>query len=277
MQSRAAVTAEKAEIRDRAELIAKEAGALLMEAFRSPVAIRAKETASDLVTELDERCEALLRERLAVAFPGISIVGEETGGEGGDGAVWYVDPIDGTSNFAHGHPWFCISLGLWENGKPVCGVVHAPAIGLTYTAARGHGVTRNGVPCRVSSVRRLEQSLVSTGFPADRAVRKPDPYRAFAAVDAASQGIRRCGAAALELSLVADGAYDAFWEQGLRPWDLAAAAFFVTEAGGTVTDRTGAPLRLDAGEVVASNGHVHEALLLALAHASALPTNDSVR
>ncbi len=277
LHSPPAVTHELDGTRDRAEAIAREAGALLMEAFRSPVAIRAKRTTSDLVTELDERCESLLRDRLSAAFPGTSIVGEEAGGQRGGGAVWYVDPIDGTSNFAHGHPWFCISLGLWEGSTPVCGVVHAPAIGVTYTAARGRGVTRNGVPCRVSSVRDLEGALISTGFPADRATRKPDPYRAFAAVDRSSHGIRRCGAAALELSLVADGAYDGFWEQGLMAWDLAAATFFVTEAGGTVTDRKGAPLALDAGEVVASNGHVHEALLLALAHAGALPTNDSMR
>lgn len=271
------MTDERDGLRDDAERIAREAGALLMTAFRAPMAIRAKETSSDLVTELDERCEALLRERLEAAFPGVSIVGEEGGGEPTDGAAWYVDPIDGTSNFAHGHPWFCVSLGLWEGDRPVCGVVHAPAIGLTYAAARGRGVTRNGAPCRVSSTADFGSALFSTGFPSDRATREPDPYRAFVDVDRRSHGLRRCGAAALELSLVADGAYDGFWELGLAPWDLAAAAFFVTEAGGTVTDHAGAALTLDAGEVVASNGALHEALLLALAHGRALPPIDEMR
>ena len=112
-------------LRDRAEVIAREAGALLMSAFRSPLAVRSKRTSSDLVTELDERCEALLRDRLEAAFPGTAIVGEEAGGERSEGPVWYVDPIVGTSNFAHGHPYFCISLGLWEGARPLAGVVHA--------------------------------------------------------------------------------------------------------------------------------------------------------
>lgn len=258
-------------LRDRAVEIAREAGELLLTGFRSRPTLREKSTASDLVTEFDERCESLLRARLERAFPGTVVVGEEEGGDRGADGVWYVDPIDGTSNFAHGHPYFCVSLALWEGTRPVCGVVHAPAMGLTYAAARGRGVTRNGVPCRVSDVRELPRALMATGFPADRATRRPDPYPAFVAVDRASHGLRRCGAAALEQSLVADGAYDAFWEIGLAPWDLAAGTFFVEEAGGVVTDLEGGRLALDAGEVLVSNGHLHEALLLALAHARALP------
>lgn len=257
---------------DRTIEIAHQAGALLLDGFRSADhAIRTKQTESDLVTEVDERCEAFLRERLGQSFPGVSIVGEEAGGDAGAGAVWYVDPIDGTSNFAHGHPWFSLSLALCEGGAAVCGVVHAPAIGLTYAALRGHGATRNGVACRVSTDARLERALLASGFPSDRATRVPDPYRPFVALDRASHGIRRCGSAALELSLVADGAYAGFWELGLQPWDLAAGTLFVTEAGGHVSDFDGHPLALDAGQVVASNGLVHEALLLALAHARALP------
>ncbi len=260
-------------VRERAIAIASEAGALLMEAFRTAPAFRAKRTASDLVTELDERCEALLRERLAQAFPGVAVVGEEAGGDRAD-AVWYVDPIDGTSNFAHGHPYFCISLGLWEGAQPICGVVHAPAMSLTYAAIRGRGVERNGAPVRVSGTRELGRALLSTGFPSDRATRTPDPYAGFLHLDRASHGIRRCGAAALEQSLVADGAYDGFWELGLAPWDLAAGVLFVREAGGTVTNLSGDPITLDAGEVLASNGFLHEPLLLALAHARALPPPD---
>ncbi len=263
-------------LRDRAVEIAHEAGELLSTGFRSSPALRSKRTDSDLVTEYDERCEALLRERLEVAFPGTGVVGEEGGGERRADGLWYVDPIDGTSNFAHGHPYFCLSLALWEGSRPVCGVVHAPAMGLTYAAARGRGVTRNGVPCRVSSVRELSRALLSSGFPADRATRQPNPYAGFVAVDRGSHGVRRCGAAALEQSLVADGAYDGFWEVGLASWDVAAGAFFVEEAGGTVTGIGGEPFALDAGHFLASNGHLHEALLLALAHARALPPNGAV-
>ncbi len=276
LQSCGGVTEALQSLKAAAMEVAREAGGLLMEGFRSAPAFRAKRSESDLVTEYDERCEHLLRERLGAAFPGVAVVGEEAGGERGNGAVWYVDPIDGTSNFGHGHPYFCISLGLWEGATPVCGVVHAPAMGLTYAAARGQGVTRNGEPVRVSGVRELSRALLSSGFPSDRATRRPDPYRAFVAVDRASHGIRRCGAAALEQSLVADGAYDGFWEIGLAAWDLAAGALFVKEAGGEVTDLEGRPLGLDAGEVVASNGLLHEPLLLALAHARALPPIDSM-
>jgi myo-inositol-1(or 4)-monophosphatase len=265
------VSTELDTLRDRAVEIAREAGELLLTGFRSNPALRSKRTDSDLVTEFDERCESLLRERLAMSFPGTAVVGEEKGGEDRADGVWYVDPIDGTSNFAHGHPYFCLSLALWEGSRPVCGVVHAPAMGLTYAAARGRGVTRNGVPCRVSSVRELSRALLASGFPADRATRRQDPYAGFVRVDKKSHGVRRCGAAALEQSLVADGAYDGFWEVGLASWDVAAGAFFVQEAGGVVTGLGGEPFALDAGHYLASNGHLHEALLLALAHAGALP------
>ncbi|MCZ7684384.1 MAG: hypothetical protein M5U28_38675 [Sandaracinaceae bacterium] len=159
-------------------------------------------------------------------------------------------------------------------GRPACGVVHAPAMGLTYACASGRGVTRNDVPVRVSTTRETSKALLASGFPADRATRRPDPYPAFVHLDRSSHGLRRCGAAALEQSLVADGAYDGFWELGLAPWDLAAGVLFVQEAGGTVTDLSGHPITLDAGEVLASNGFLHEPLLLALAHARALPGVD---
>lgn len=263
-------------LRDRAVEIAREAGDLLLAGFRSRPAHRSKATESDLVTEFDERCELLLRDRLLRSFPGTAVVGEEGGGDRSADGVWYVDPIDGTSNFAHGHPYFCISLALWEAGRPVCGVVHAPAMGLTYAAAKGRGVTRNGSACRVSEVRDLSRALLASGFPSDRATRRPDPYAGFVQIDRRCHGVRRCGAAALEQSLVADGAYDGFWETGLAPWDLAAGAFFVEEAGGVASDLGGAALALDAGEVLVTNGHLHEAIVLALAHARALPPIDAM-
>lgn len=248
-----------------------EAGALLLTGFRDASSVRTKRTRSDLVTESDERCERWIRERLSEAFPGHVVVGEEAGGHSGAAFVWYVDPLDGTTNFAHGHPWFSTSLGLWRGAEPLVGVVHAPALGLTFAAAHGHGTTRNGEAVQVSDVSELGGGLFATGFPADRAENPDNNYREFVSVDRISHGVRRCASAALELAHVADGSYDGFWDRGLGPWDLAAGTLLVREAGGRVTDLDGGPLSLKGGRVLASNGRVHEALRNALAHARALP------
>jgi myo-inositol-1(or 4)-monophosphatase len=234
---------------------------------------RSKRTQSDLVTEYDVRCEELLRASIARAFPDHAFVGEEKGGLDSTKPTWYVDPIDGTTNFAHGHPFFCISLGLWDKGEPVAGVVHAPAMGVTYSAARGEGVERDGAPCRVSITDSIERSLLCTGFPKQSGAA---PYRAFEALDRTTHGVRRCAAAALELSLVADGAYDAFWDEDLQAWDLAAGVLFVLEAGGRVSDAYGNPFALRNGTVLASNGAMHGPVLAALAHARALPASTGV-
>ena len=258
-------------LRDRAIAIAREAGALLLEGFRTDPSVRSKATRSDLVTEYDGRAERLIRDRLSGVVEGAAIVGEEEGGDARGGLAWYVDPLDGTTNFAHGHPWFSVSIGLWDGSTPLVGVVHAPAMQLTYAAARGHGLTRNGERAAVSRTAQLSDALLATGFPADRATSPNNNYAAFLTVDAQSHGVRRCASAALELSLVADGAYDGFWDRGLGPWDLAAGVLFVEEAGGRVSDLAGEPVALERGEVVASNGVIHEALRHALAHAPPLP------
>ena len=258
------------ELRDAATLAAQDAGRLLLEGFRGDARARVKGQGGDLVTEYDERCEAFLRERLGPLSPAATVVGEEAGGQAG-GLAWYVDPIDGTTNFAHGHPWFCVSIGLCEDDDPLVGVIHAPAMGLTFSSARGQGATRNGEPMRVSETATVDAALLATGFPHDRATSLDNNYRPFATLDALGHGVRRCAAAALELAMVADGAYDAFWDRGLEAWDLAAALSLITEAGGRVTNFEGGPLRLDGGEVVASNGVLHEPFLTALAHARALP------
>lgn len=259
---------------ERTVAIAEEAGALLLEGFRGAPAVEAKGEGGDLVTAYDRRCEALLRDRLSPLVPGARVVGEEGGGEPG-GLAWYVDPIDGTNNFAHGHPWFCLSIGLWDGDAPLLGVVHAPAMHLMYAAGSGLGCRRNGAPAQVSSATSLDEALMATGFPHDRARRPDNNYRPFVTLDARSHGVRRCAAAALELSMVADGAYDAFWDAGLKPWDLAAGILLIQEAGGRVTDFAGAPVRfVDAphpGQIVATNGPLHQPLQDALAHARALP------
>ena len=266
---------------ERARAIAREAGELILGGFRRGTAVREKGR-SDLVTEHDEKCEKLVRARLAEAFPDHGVVGEEGEAERvGRDLVWYVDPIDGTSNFAHGHPFFCVAMGLAQRSesgeRPLAGVVLAPAMGLEWSGGRGLGVTRRttgamaGELVRVSRTERLRDALCATGFPAARASTADNNYTAFLAMDAASHGVRRCGAAAMELCLVADGAYDAFWDLGLKPWDVCAGAALVEEAGGRVSGFSGEPATLGGGRIVASNGKLHDEILGGLAARLPLP------
>lgn len=284
--SAAAVTeapdlAELAATLERVRGIAHEAGELLLGGFRRGTAVREK-ARSDLVTEHDEKCERLVRARLTAAFPRHGIVGEEGEAERVDAElVWYVDPIDGTSNFAHGHPFFCLAIGLAHRTqageRPLLGVVLGPAMGLEWSGGRGLGVLRRvggetaGERVRVSGTARLRDALCATGFPASRATSPDNNYPAFLAMDAASHGVRRCGAAAMELCLVADGAYDAFWDLGLKPWDVCAGTALVEEAGGQVTDFAGRPATLTGGRIVASNGRVHAEILSGLSARLPLP------
>lgn len=271
--------AESTEILRGAEAIAREAGELLLEGFRGVTGVRAKGGGGDLITEYDERCEALLRERLAELTPGAEVIGEETGPDATDAALaWHVDPIDGTTNFAHGHPWFCLSMGLWDADGGVVGIVHAPAMGLLYAAARGNGARRNGDEISVSRTDRLDEALLATGFPHDRATREDNNYAEFVNLDARTHGVRRCAAAALELAVVADGGYDGFWDRGLSSWDVAAGALLIEEAGGAVTTLRGEPFALTSRvTILASNGHLHAPLNDALAHVGALPPGSQVQ
>jgi len=265
-------------LRGAATKIVLEAGALVMEGFHGVAQTRSKGAGGDLVTEYDERCEAMLRDRLAALTPAAAFVGEESGGAWGDGLAWHVDPIDGTGNYAHGHPWFAISMGLWSPDGPLVGIVHAPAMGLTYSAAAGCGATCNDRPLRVSETRDLEQALLATGFPHDRATSPENNYRAFVHLDARSHGVRRCAAAALELAVLAGGGYDGFWDRGLSSWDVAAAVLLIEEAGGTVTHLGGEPFVLAPKvEILATNGPLQSTLKDALAHVRALPSEPMVQ
>ena len=252
--------------------IARAAAELLAQRWRRAPEVRSK-SRSDLVTDADLASETLIRESLGLCFPDHAIVGEEGGGEGG-ALAWYVDPLDGTTNFAHGHPFFCVSMALVEAGEPVVGIVIAPALSLEWTAVRGGGAFRNGARCQVSETASLDDALLSTGFPSWRASRADNNYRAFLSLDAATHGVRRCGAGAIELAMVADGAYDAFWDLGLKPWDVAASTLLVREAGGVVTDFDGSPVAIDAGRILASNGRLHGDLGHALAGGVGLPPID---
>ncbi|AKF10047.1 inositol monophosphatase family protein [Sandaracinus amylolyticus] len=257
-------TSELERLIDEARAIAIDAGQLLARAWRRGGRVE-KKSAIDLVTEHDLASEALITARLRAAFPGITIVAEEAGGEIASGLAWYVDPLDGTTNFAHGHFVFSVSIGLAHHGAPIAGVVHAPAIGITWWGAEGVGAFRSvgGVleQCRVSENDTLASSIIATGFPYDRAIDPDNNVRESARIIPQVQGIRRLGSAAMDLVLVADGTYDGYWEQKLAPWDLCAGAAIAKAAGATLTDYEGAPITLrPKNRVVCTNGRVHEVL-----------------
>jgi myo-inositol-1(or 4)-monophosphatase len=247
---------------------AKDAGALIFGAFRGQIDIR-KKGEIDLVTEWDLKSEALIRQRITDAFPDHRIVGEE-GEEQGEGELtWYVDPIDGTTNFSHGHPFFCVSIGLYRGTEGLLGVIVAPALGLEWWGARGLGAFCGEAPCRVSEVEMLKEALVATGFPYDRWTNPDNNLPEYHAFLTRCRGVRRCGSAALDLALTADGTYSLFWEQRLSPWDLAAGCFLVTESGGQVSDYDGGPLDIRTGRAIATNGALHQAALKVLQSARA--------
>lgn len=252
--------------------IAREAGALLREGFRQAKDINAKSSAIDLVTQYDTQAESLIVNRLRDAFPQDAIVGEEGGSqnhsENGSSRLWLVDPLDGTINFAHGYPAFAVSLALYDGERPLVGVVYDPLRDECFHGASGQGAflsTRDGdEPLQVSQNGDLVSSLLATGFPYDRHHSRRDNLAQFAAFLKHVQGMRRGGAAALDVAYVAAGRLDGFWEYKLGSWDVAAAALLVQEAGGRLSAMDGSPFRLQPtqpNELVASNGLIHEDML----------------
>ncbi len=261
-----------------ATTVAREAGAIAHRGYRKAPEVEHKGSAMDLVTAFDRASEEHLRARLTSLTP-FPVVGEETGGAASHEAIWWVDPIDGTTNFVHGHPFYCVSVGLVVDGLPAAGVVVAPALKTEWTgwvAERAAGepmvgeALRDGEPCRVSAVPSFGDALLATGFPYDRAVSEENNFDAFVSIKKKCQAVRRCGSAALDMCLVADGTYDGYWERKLRVWDLAAGAAVVLAAGGRITDYVGEPVRFGengtrVAQMVATNGLVHAALVDALA------------
>jgi len=243
--------------------IAQEAGAIAMRGYRRADIRVNKKGAIDLVTEFDLASEEHIVTQLGRSFPGVAIVGEEghdsTSSKTGE-LTFYVDPIDGTTNFAHGHPFFCVSLGLCRDGAPLAGVIVAPALFLHWTGVVGQGAFRNGVQCLVSDVVLPNDALCATGFGYQVVGSQDDNLREFALVQSRVQAVRRCGAAALDLALVADGTYDAYWEFMLQPWDMAAGAALVLAAGGRVSTFELTAVDARRGACIASNGHLHAAL-----------------
>ncbi|MGB6973393.1 MAG: inositol monophosphatase family protein [Terracidiphilus sp.] len=252
-----------------AEEIAREAGARLREFFAAGVETEYKGDV-DLVTVADRTVETLIRKRLGERFAGHGIYGEEGTREGLERAFrWYVDPLDGTTNFAHGFPQFCVSMGLErrpaglkadEDGEMVAGVIYDPMRDELFCAERGRGAELNGKPMRVSRTGTLDESLLATGFPSRKRHANPNIhfYQEFTL---RSHGVRRAGSAALDLAYVAAGRLEAFWEFNLNPWDTAAGFLLVEEAGGCMTDFAGGPFKLDSREVLASNGRIHAELV----------------
>jgi myo-inositol-1(or 4)-monophosphatase len=260
------------------EAIAREAGALLMGYFASHVTIEYKGDV-DLVTEADRASEKMIVERLRSRWPEHGIVGEE-GARSDPGADyrWYVDPLDGTTNFAHGYPVFCISIALVRNATPTnakpalvgdpsekderleVGVLYDPTRDEMFSAERGQGATLNSKPIHVSKTKRLAESILGTGFPSHKRHQNPNIHF-YQQITLRSHGVRRAGSAALDLANVACGRYDGFWEFNLNPWDTAAGVLLVQEAGGRVTRFDGSPFRLDSREVLATNGLIHQELM----------------
>lgn len=236
-----------------------EAGGILLSEFDHPAKISYKGEV-DLVTQADRRSEEAIVGRLRTYFPKHSIVAEEGSGQEGDARYrWIVDPLDGTTNFAHGYPCFAVSIGFEEAGELQVGVIYQPITKELFTTSRGEGAYLNQKRIRVSSIDHLSTSLLATGFPSTKRARNPNIHY-YWNFTLRSHGVRRDGSAALDLASVACGRFDGFWEFGLHPWDTAAGVLLVREAGGVVTTFSGQPYRPGDNETLASNGRIHAEL-----------------
>lgn len=236
---------------EAAASIARQAGRLLREKFRHTHAVAFK-GAVDLVTEADLAAEALIREELGKVFPGDPVLGEEGGGGNcNQDRIWIVDPLDGTTNYAHRLPLFSVSIALCEKGKPCAGVVYQPMLDELFQARRGGGAWCNDRPLAVSGRTRLDRALVVTGFPYDIQSSVGRVLGPLEQMLKAARGVRRLGSAAMDLCYVAAGIFDLFWEINLKSWDVAAGWLLVEEAGGLVTDYSGRPHHLERAELLA--------------------------
>src|ERR1700694_2704391 len=239
--------------------VAREAGALLMSYF-GKVAIEYKGDV-DLVTAADRNAEELIVARIRKQWPGHDLIGEEgSRQETGSDFRWYIDPLDGTTNFAHGYPVFCVSIALEYRNERIAGVVFDPTRNEMFAVEKGAGARLSNRPIRASRTCRLAESLVATGFPSHKRHKNPNIHF-YHQITLRTHGVRRAGSAALDLCNVASGRFDGFWEFNLNPWDTAAGVLIVEEAGGKVTRFNGSAFRLASRETLASNGLVHDALI----------------
>jgi myo-inositol-1(or 4)-monophosphatase len=238
--------------------VAREAGEVLLEHLREPLHIVEKGRRADIVTAADHASERIIIDRLRAAFPNATFVGEESGvHHGTSDERWIVDPLDGTTNYAHGYPLFCVSIGYERAGELIAGVIHAPLMRETFAAELGAGATLNERRIEVSTIASVAEAMTCTGFhPADFE-RNAECFRAMSEH---AQAVRRDGSAALDLAYVAAGRFDGFWEWDLHAWDVAAGVLIVREAGGTVTQIDGSAAHVEAASILASNGRLHDEL-----------------
>lgn len=235
-------------------------GKVLQEHFGNLRSVR-KKGAIDLVTEADIRSETAIIATIAKAFPDHAILAEESGSHAGNGGRWIIDPLDGTTNFAHNLPLFCVSIAFAVGDDILAGFVLAPLLNELFVGVKGKGAQLNASPISVSPIRTLADSLLVTGFPYDHPTIFDQLMERFGRCLTATQGVRRLGSAALDLCYVASGRFDGFWEQHLKPWDTAAGFLVATEAGARTTVFSGAPYSIDSDEIVSTNGAIHDELL----------------
>ena len=247
--------------------LARQAGGVLMDGFGRVEHVHHK-GATDLVTEYDRLSEELILAVLKARFPDYAVLAEESGPSGGGAASggyrWVVDPLDGTTNFAHGFPFFAVSIALTRDDRPVLGVVYDPIRDEMFAAEDGKGATLNGAPIHVSAESSLREALLATGFQYDLEHARRANFTEFADFALRAQGIRRAGSAALDSAYVGAGRFDGYWEFGINPWDIAAGALVAREAGGRVTSADGHETFIGTGTILVSNGHLHAAMLAVL-------------
>ncbi len=244
-----------------AKSAAEEAGELLVKGLGEKRSVSSKSGPTDLVTQYDRNAQELIVDIIQDSYPDHSILAEEEFGVEKSSTKWIIDPLDGTTNYVYDYPIFDVSIGVESEGDMLVGVVHIPVLDETYAAVRGSGATLNGKPISVSSTDELSSSLLSTGFPYDEDL-VPKALEVFSNMVRKTRGIRRDGAAAVDLAFVASGRYDGFWELGLAPWDVAAGSLIIEEAGGYVTDFSGEKHDIyDSQGIVATNGEFHSQLL----------------
>jgi myo-inositol-1(or 4)-monophosphatase len=254
---------EEHQVLELCQRLARAAGRLQRERYGTALEIRTKSASIDLVTEVDQACESLIVDALTAERPGDAILAEEGGGTDRPDAAWrwIIDPLDGTTNYAHGYPRFCVSIGVERDGVRSVGVVYDPLLDELFCAVRGEGTTLNGRPLRVTKEADLGRALLATGFAYDVRLSPEDNVNHFIAFVKRSRAVRRDGSAALNLAYVAAGRFDGFWELKLHPWDIAAGVLMVEEAGGQASDLAGGPPPHSGAELVASNGRIHDAML----------------
>lgn len=270
--------------RDVAIAAAREAGALIRENAHRVKKVAFKTSESDLVTDIDKRSEEIIRRHILQSFPDHDILGEE-GVEPGPAAssdalaemrdaehLWIVDPIDGTTNFVHGFPFFCVSIALAEMGEVTLGIVYDPMREEWFIAEKGKGATVNGERMRVSRDEKLSECLMSSGFPSES-----HKGAGLFALRPRVRNVRIAGSAALQLAHVAAGRVSGYWEWDVNAWDVAAGVLLVEEAGGRVTDTAGRPYDLSVSHILATNGHIHDKVADILAKAHKAPSNDCTR